>query len=639
MPGFGKRLLVAFSALALLAAPAAAGAQTAAERELATRYSPIMMFKENPDPPCSRKGEQYRLAPVDITLGNPDVRLLRRPSGGSFGQTNELATAPTASDLVGLGSDYYLDLPGNPLRPGCTYARESARLMEGRSSVTYAHVAREPGVQGIAVQYWFYYWFNQFNDLHESDWEMIQVAFDAATVEEALRQGPSQLAYAQHEGGERRDWDDPRVEKEGTHPIVYPSSGSHASQYWSALFLGNGRRGSGLGCDDTRGPSVRVVPTPLLVPTFPDFDGEHAWLAYEGHWGQHEPGVSNGPTGPNMKRQWLEPFRWMSGLRTSTPTVPTSEALGRPATDFFCTGVSSVSGLLNDTSSSPWTALLVFTTIAAAFAIPALRTQWRPVIAKPVRQRRAGGQVMAAAVRVYFDDIRVLAPIGLVAVPLGGLAVAGQLALFHSTDLRRTFDSLGDAKVEAVVALFVGGFVHALAPMLVGAAAVLVLREIDRGGDESLRAVLRGLRGELWRLLALGYAALLVVFLIALTVIGIPYAVKKAVDWAFVQQVAGFEGRRGREAFLGSRNLVRGHWWRVAAITFVLLLALAVTGPVTGVLIIFLTDAPLATINFFATLLFALVLPLTSVALTVLYLDLAVRRDSEEASPGMLPTP
>ena len=128
--------------------------------------------------------------------------------------------------------------------------------MNGRQSVIYAHVAREPGVRGLAVQYWFYYWFNQFNDLHESDWEMIQVAFDAATPEEALERGPAQLAYAQHEGGERRSWDDPRVEKEGTHPVVYVSSGSHASQYWSALFLGNGRSGSGLGCDDTRGPST-----------------------------------------------------------------------------------------------------------------------------------------------------------------------------------------------------------------------------------------------------------------------------------------------------------------------------------------------------------------------------------------------
>ena len=631
-------MLVAVSAVAVLAGPAAAGAQTAAERELARRYSPIMMFKENPDPPCSRKGEQYRLAPVGITLGNPEVQLLRRRSGGSFRQTNELGTAPSASDLAGLGPDYYLDLPGHPRRPGCRYARDSARLMQGRSSVTYAHVAREPGVRGIAVQYWFYYWFNQFNDLHESDWEMIQVAFDAATVEEALAKGPSELAYAQHNGGERRAWDDSRVEKEGTHPVVYASSGSHASQYWSALFLGNGKHGSGLGCDDTRGPSTRVEPTPLLVPTYPGFEGEHAWLAYQGHWGQHEPGVSNGPTGPNMKHQWLEPFRWMSGLRTSSPTVPTNETLGEPVTGFFCGAVSSTSSLLNDTSSSPLTALLVFATIAAAFAIPALRTQWRPVVSKPVRQRRAGGQIVDAAARVFWDDLHVLVPVGLVAVPLGGLTVAAQLALFHSTGLRRAFDALEDDKVEGVVAVFVGSLAHALAPILVGAATVLVLREVDRGGDASLRVVLRGLHGELWRLVAIGFVGLIAVVLLVLTVIGIPYAVKKAVDWAFVQQVSGFEGLRGRDAFRGSRRLVRGHWWRVALITSVLLLVLVVTGPFLGVLVIFVTDAPLSTINFFGTLLFALVLPLTSVALTLLYLDLAVRRDSEETSTGMLPS-
>ena len=137
------------------------------------------------------------------------MQLVRLRSGGSFSQSNELATAPTASDLAGLGPDYYLNLPGHPLRPRCVYARDSARLMKGRSSVIYAHIATEPGVRGIAVQYWFYYWFNQFNDLHESDWEMIQVAFDATTVEEALADGPSQLAYAQHQGGERRGWDDP----------------------------------------------------------------------------------------------------------------------------------------------------------------------------------------------------------------------------------------------------------------------------------------------------------------------------------------------------------------------------------------------------------------------------------------------
>ncbi|HXV34218.1 MAG TPA: hypothetical protein VD769_09425 [Gaiellaceae bacterium] len=631
--------LVAALAVALLAGPAAAGAQPQAERELVRRYAPVMMLKVNPEPPCSRRGEQYVPSPVTITLGNPEVHLLRPRSRGGYEQTTRLATAPAATALAGRGPDYYLNLPGHPRRPGCTYARASARLMDGRRSVIYAHVAREPGVRGLALQYWFYYWFNQFNDLHESDWEMIQVAFDAATPEEALARGPSQLAYAQHEGGERRDWDDPRVEKEGTHPVVYVSSGSHASQYWSALFLGNGRRGSGLGCDDTRGPSRAIRPTPILVSTYPAFDSRDAWLTYRGHWGQHEPGVSNGPTGPNTKRQWLEPFRWMASLRTSTPTVPTSDAIGAPVTGAFCGTVSTLSSFLNDTSSSPLALLLGFAAIAATLAIPALRTRWRPVVATPLRERRAGGQIVDAAGRVYWEHRRVLLPVGLVAVPLGAAAVGAQALLFHTTGLRRAFDALEDDKVEGFVALLVGVLTHGLAPILVGAAATLVLREVDRGGEAGLGAVARGLRGELWRLVGLGLAALLLVFLLVLTVIGIPFAVKKAVDWAFVQQAAGFEGRRGRAAFSGSTRLVRGHWWRAAVICFVLLLLLALTGPFVGVLVILVTDTPLATINLFAALLFAVVLPFVSTALTLLYLDLAARRDREEPAAGMLPAP
>jgi len=626
-------------ALAILAAPAAATAATAAERELARRYAPIMMLKENPDPPCSRDGEQYRPAPVEITLVNPDVRLLRPKARGAFPQTRVLASGPTAAGVVGLGSHYYLDLPGHPRRPGCTYARASAELMRGRASVIYAHVVRERGVHGIALQYWFYYLFNQFNDEHESDWEMIQLAFDADTAEQALQLEPSEVAYAQHTGGERRAWNDSEVEKEGTHPVVYVSSGSHASQYRSALFLGNGERGSGLGCDDTRGPSVRVAPTPVVVSTFPALGAHDAWLTYRGHWGQHEPGVSNGPTGPNMKRQWLEPFRWMGGLRTSTPAVPSG---GEPVTGFFCGAVSSLSSLMNATSASPLLAVFVFALLVLALAIPALKTRWRPVVEAPLRRVRAGGQIIDAAFRVYWQHARILVPIGLMAVLIGGLAVGAQAFLFNTTGLRQAFDALEDDKVEGFVALLVGSLTHALSPLLVGAAVVLLLRAIDRGEQPRLATVLQGLRGEIWRLVGLAIGGLLAVLLLAATVIGLPLAVKKGVDWAFVQQMAAFEGRGGRRAYAGSASLVRGRWWRTFSIGLVLLVLLVFSGPFTGVLVIFVTDAPLSTINLFGSLLFALVLPYAAVALTLLHFDLVSRRGAEpaESAPtGMLPAP
>jgi hypothetical protein len=637
MTGFGRRAFVAASALVVLAAPAVAGAQTAAERELARRHAPVMVLKQNPDPPCSRSGEQYRPSPVGITLGNPTVRLVRPPTKGSFKQTRVLANGATAADIAELGPDYYLDLVGHPRRPGCTYARESERLMRGRSPVIYAHVAHERGVHGIALQYWFYYLFNQFNDEHESDWEMIQLAFDADSSEQALQREPTEVAYAQHNGGERHSWKDPVVEKEGAHPVVYVSSGSHASQFGSALYLGNGEKGSGLGCDDTRGPSFRLRPTAVVVSTFPAADASDAWLAYRGHWGQHEPGVSNGPTGPNMKRQWLEPFRWMSKLRTSSPKVPKN---GEPVTGFFCGAVSSLSGVLNETSTSPLYALLVFAFLAVGVAALAVRTEWRPTVPKPLRRERAAGQIIDTSVRVYWEHKRLLVPIGLVAVVTGSIAVAAQALLFNATDLRKAFDALEDAKIEGIVALFVGILAHGFAPLVVGAAVVLVLRAVDRGERPGARTVLAGLKGEIWKLVGLGIGGLVAVFLLAATIIGLPLAVKKGVDWALVQQSAAFEGNGGRKAYAGSTGIIRGHWWRTAAIAAVLFLLLLLLGPVTGIFIIFVTDAPLSTINLIGSALFVLVLPYAAVCLTLLHLDLTSRRRqaaAETSSPGMLP--
>jgi len=292
------------------------GAAPSPEQQLVERYAPIQKLKVNDDLPCGQGGEQYSPTSVETTLGNPQVRLEYAPKRT---KRQLVKKGATAEDISGLSMDYYLNQPGVPNRPGCRYARDSQRLTRYRPRVTYAHIAREEGEPGIALQYFFYYWFNDFNDLHESDWEMIQLAFDdATTVERALARGPTRVAYAQHDGGELADWDDDKLERKDTHPVVYAASGSHASQYESALYLGRGRHGAGLGCDDTRGPSYTVTPTPVLVPTVPK-ETSQRWLTYKGHWGQKARGFSNGVGGPNMKLQWRHPFTWMEKLRHSSP--------------------------------------------------------------------------------------------------------------------------------------------------------------------------------------------------------------------------------------------------------------------------------------------------------------------------------
>ncbi len=129
----------------------------------------------------------------------------------------EVKKAPTAADIAGLPEGYYLDLEGKVLGDTCVYARAFEKLVEeGKApAITYAHIAGEAGHPGFVLQYWFFWYFNQFNDLHEGDWEGMQLAFEADTPAEALREEPSEIILFQHAGGERADWDDPQGAEAG----------------------------------------------------------------------------------------------------------------------------------------------------------------------------------------------------------------------------------------------------------------------------------------------------------------------------------------------------------------------------------------------------------------------------------------
>ncbi len=93
---------------------------------------------------------------MDAVLGNPAVKLVHYVGGKDVPVRN----APTAADVAGLGDDYYLDLPGDPLNIKCpakgSYATDFETLRNEAKAppVTYAHIARETGHEGLVVQYW-----------------------------------------------------------------------------------------------------------------------------------------------------------------------------------------------------------------------------------------------------------------------------------------------------------------------------------------------------------------------------------------------------------------------------------------------------------------------------------------------------
>src|SRR6476659_1997005 len=318
-PKLGLRFhaVVAVLAIAAAAAPAAARAADA-PRELARRYAPVVRLVEQRKP-CAH-GEPFVPTNVSLLLGNPDVAL-RGPWGG----TNLIQVGPTGAELGKGLWGYHLDFPGSALTPNCSYDKWSRRLNKGHRPLTYARVATDSLHPGqIALQYWFFYVFNNFNDKHEGDWEMIQLDFDAATAAQALRRPPAIVGYSQHQGAESAEWGDSKLELVGgTHPVVYAALGSHANYFTSALHLGRSAA-QGVGCDDTSEASHQVRPEVDVVPTRKaDYMLGYPWLGFEGHWGEDHSGFYNGPTGPNTKLQWRHPITWATkDWRDKSFTVP-----------------------------------------------------------------------------------------------------------------------------------------------------------------------------------------------------------------------------------------------------------------------------------------------------------------------------
>ena len=523
------------------------------------------------------------------------------------------------ADLFREDDSYYIDLPGHPRTPGCGYEQHFKERMGDQPPVVYAHVAVEEG-KGVAVQYYFWYYFNDFNDKHEGDWEMIQLTFDADSVEAALEQDPDEVAFAQHNGGESADWDAPKLEIEDGHPVVYIASGSHASFYGPGIWLGWGQDGSGLGCDVTTGPSIRLTPEVRLVPDdVADPSHPFAWAAFDGRWGERDSWVYNGPTGPNMKRQWSEPISWQEGLRTSSLQAQSAQVLGPTSTEVFCGVVEQGSNLFTLSKPYPWA-------VGGGLLLALAVGVWLLMLAWPT---------LKAAWRVYRSEAALFVAIGAVVLPLalivGGLhhlleneaAVGAGLGVSEDDSLVATLMSLTLNVQQFILAFFVTP------------AVIQTVGDIRAGRKPGWRRAFAVAVSRLWPMILTTVMTTIIPLLLAVTVIGIPWAILWFVRWWFADQAVILEGKSGRSALVTSSNAVRGHWWRALAVMPVLLFVGAAVGPIVGIALLVLARAPIDLANAAGAVVFAVAHPFSVIGATLLYRELK-SMPHPEAQPSLL---
>jgi hypothetical protein len=563
-------------------------------------------------------------------MANPEVAL-RGPwqRGG-----NLIESAPSANRLGEGLVGYNLDYPGDPLSPGCDYEQFSQRTQNGRPATVYAHIARERAhPRQLALEYWFFYAYNDFNNKHEGDWEMIQLDFDADSATAALATEPTTVGYSQHEGAEKTAWTSGKLERVGgTHPVVYPAAGSHANYFAPALYLGRSAA-QGVGCDNTEGPSRELRPKVLVIPgDAAAARAAYPWIAYAGRWGERQPSFYNGPTGPAFKEQWTKPITWANQTwRTQSFSVGAVEGLGPSATSVFCGLVAGGSDILTRTTNHPWTVVAVLALLGLLVALGAYRTRWRPSAPFRLLRRRAWGQIVTASLRLYREHVLLFASIGLLAIPLLAIAAIVQSMLFRVAGLDGLLQTAGDT--NAAVVLVVSGIAllaSVLALALVQAAASHAIRELDADRPVGARQAYRGVRDLADELGRADGILIAVAGLLALTVVGLPIAVLLIGRWAYVTQVVVFEGLGGWKALRRSGGLVRGHWFGSSAVLIAMVVLTLALGPLLGVVLLFTTPAPFEVVNLVSSLVCVATMPLLAAATTYVYANLRALEATRE---------
>lgn len=296
------------------------------------------------------------------------------PERPGFKSAGRLSRVSLTARLIDSLFDLSLVVRGTV--PGGTAAQADCLFREIRQvderDVYYGRIIRDGDY--IVLHYLFFYVMNNWrsgfygvND-HEADWEQVFVYLSDEGEQDPV---PLWVAYASHDfkGDDlRRRWDDPEIQKEGTHPIVFAGAGSHASYFakgeylmsiapsflkplgraieWGQRFwteqLGQGQQRIAAHIqallrvpfvDYARGDGVNIGPeqkrpwTPIILT---EADG---WAErYRGLWGldtrdfiggERAPGGAKFNRDGSVRQSWSDPLGW-AGLDKVAPPLETA---------------------------------------------------------------------------------------------------------------------------------------------------------------------------------------------------------------------------------------------------------------------------------------------------------------------------
>ncbi|MCX7546290.1 Lcl domain-containing protein [Marinicella gelatinilytica] len=231
----------------------------------------------------------------DITNVSDHLSEFNRYLGGGY-----YLDFPATEDIVSTMGSTYLNKPQNylnfsPMWSGITTKEERYITLSPVPTVYYKIFRDDNQLNPIAIQYWFFYYYNDWVGDHAGDWESATIFLDSNNQ-------PTEMIFSTHYEARKYSWQNLSVSAiELTHPKLFISNGGHGSYAYSGET--NFFPGSPAPVNDNH-LGDREVLYPLSVESRPNGtfsyhlleipQSESSWSYFTGKWGHKK----NGPNGP-----------------------------------------------------------------------------------------------------------------------------------------------------------------------------------------------------------------------------------------------------------------------------------------------------------------------------------------------------
>jgi hypothetical protein len=276
--------------------------------ELVERRRPLLKFDAQ-EPYLAISAESIMINPANALILHDGTVLARVDRDGQG----------LSLDLIGDYPGSIAALPGDRLDEAPDVLADARRMQVDPAIAERAYGRAVRDGPWLWLQYFFWEYYNPKHLLgfgkHEGDWELIQIGLDSDSR-------PQVATFAQHNGGEARDWLEVEREGEGEdeHPVVYVAPFSHASYFEARTHWHPG----GPDTPDGEGPAYR-----------PRIERFGAWGVWPGRWGNSR-GVLGGklggrsPASPGaQKGRWERPTAFHGQAQRKRPFGLVDRAIWR----------------------------------------------------------------------------------------------------------------------------------------------------------------------------------------------------------------------------------------------------------------------------------------------------------------------